>query len=137
MTESELKRSLVRSVRAQGGTGNRFEDKYSAGFPDLLLIPAHGPVFFTEVKLIRAGAKLVCTPLQEAQLERLHRPRREGVWYSHGLVVGFHLKLGRLYAGQPETPLNLCPSIERPKRLDSADWKISELLQDYDRDRGE
>ena len=52
MNEAELKRALVKSIRAQGGIGERIEDKYKVGWPDLILIPEDGPVFFAEAKLV-------------------------------------------------------------------------------------
>ena len=132
MRENDLKRSLIKSIRAQQGIGNRFEDKFSVGFPDLLLIPEPGPSFFVEAKMIKAGTKLICTTLQEVQLNRLHRPRRNGVWYSHGVIVAYHEKRGALYVGRPGDKVDGCRYVPRPSRLDSADWPISELLNKYD-----
>ena len=116
MKEVDLKRCLIKSIRAQGGEGNRFEDKFSIGFPDLLLIPAGGPCFFTEAKLILSGAKLVCTPLQEVQLDRLHQPRRKGVWFSHGINVAFHFRRECLYIGRPGDPLDKSQLCAQPQQ---------------------
>ena len=132
MKENDLKRNLIKSIRAQGGVGNRFEDKFSVGFPDCLFIPEGGPCFFAEVKIIRSGARLLCTTLQEVQLNRLHQGRRNGVWYSHGVIVGFSEKRYALYIGRPGDPLDKCRYVERPNRLDSQDWEITELLIKYD-----
>lgn len=132
MKENDLKRCLIKSIRAQGGEGNRFEDKFSVGFPDLLLIPEPGPNFFVEAKIIKSGSRLVCTTLQEVQLDRLHRPRRKGVWYSHGVIVAYHDKRACLYIGRPGDHLDKCRYVPRPSRLDSMDWAITELLIKYD-----
>ncbi len=132
MKENDLKRNLIKSIRAQEGEGNRFEDKFSVGFPDCLFIPDGGPCFFTEVKLIRSGNKLVCTALQEVQLDRLHRPQRKGVWYAHGVIVAYHLKREVLYIGRPGETLDQARYCPRPKRLESPDWPITELLIKYD-----
>ncbi len=138
MRENDLKRCLIKSIRAQEGVGNRFEDKFSVGFPDLLLIPAPGPVFFVEAKIIRSGSTLECTTLQEVQLNRLHRPRlRSGPWFSHGVIVAWHDRREILYVGRPGDHIDRCRYIPRPRRLDSTDWDISGLLMKYDDDRAD
>ena len=136
MNESQLKSYLVRSIRAQGGVANRFEDQIMVGFPDCLFVPEGGPCFFVEVKLIH-GAKLICTTMQEVQLSRLHQPRRKGVWFSHGIIVGYHEKKGVLYIGRPGQKLNKCRYVPRPRALDSSDWLITELLLKWDEVRPE
>lgn len=128
MLESDLKRYLVKSIRAQEGTGQRYEDKYAVGLPDLVLIPALGPVFFAEVKLIH-GAKLVCTEIQAAQLARFERPAAYGRFYCFGVLLGY--RNDRLFIGERDQPLTKCLSILRPPRLDSTDWDIALLLERY------
>lgn len=124
MNESDLKRYLIKSIRQQGGLGQRFEDKFTVGFPDLVLIPKGGPVFFIEAKIIK-GAKLVCTEIQGVHLERLNRPD----WHCYGLIVGF--KEDTLYIGKKDAAINTCVYVERPRRLDSPDWPITDLLTHY------
>jgi hypothetical protein len=127
MNESELKRYLIKSIRAQGGVGHRFEDKFTIGWPDCLFIPEKGPVFFVEVKLIR-GAKLVATEIQAVQLDRLSRPKAHGRYFCHGVVIGYHAGKEALYIGQPQQLLVHCRFVPRPRVLNSAEWLISELL---------
>lgn len=136
MTESDLKRYLVRSIRAQGGLGHRFEDKYTIGWPDLLLIPEHGPVFFAEVKLIKLirEPRLTCTPTQEIQVARLSRMPVHGRYHCHGVLIGFSLDKHALYIGQPGQLLKDCRFVPRPTRIDSSDWWITELLGKYNAD---
>lgn len=123
MNESELKRYLIKSIRAQGGVGHRFEDRYSVGFPDCLFIPEGGPVFFIEAKMI-TGAKLVCTEIQGVHLERLWRPK-----HCYSAVVGF--KNGLLFIGEKDSPLTSCEAIPRPPKLDSTDWQVTDLLMKF------
>jgi hypothetical protein len=142
MDEAGLKRNLVKSLRAQGGVATRFEDKFVIGWPDCLFVPEHGPVFFTEVKLIKVekteGVRLECTAQQKVQLDRLHRPKMRGrEWYCHGVIVAWHLKGGALYVGRPGDLISKCAYVPRPSKLDSVDWLITELLIKYDMRREE
>ena len=130
MTESDLKRYLIKSIRAQGGVGHRFEDKFAVGFPDCLFIPEEGPVFFVEAKVLK-GAKLVCTDIQAVQLSRLHRP----LCHSFGCIIGYHAGKEALYIGQQYWPLTECRYVPRPRVLDSAEWLISELLGKFFHDK--
>jgi len=129
-----LKRYLIRSIRAQGGVGHRFEDKYVVGWPDMLLIPEAGPCFFVEAKLVK-GLKLDCTPMQAVQLGRLHRGRCRGVHFSHGVLIGYSDKREALYIGHPGQSITACRFVPQPRRLDSSAWPITELLSHYDHDR--
>ena len=124
MTEADLKRALVKSIRAQGGIGYRIEDRFKVGWPDMIMIPVGGPVFFAEAKLIK-GAKLVCTELQEERLKELWRPP-----HALSCILGF--KGGMLYCGFPEEPLVDCDSVFRPQRLDGDEWWITELLIQFE-----
>jgi hypothetical protein len=125
MTEADFKRYLVKSIRAQGGVGHRFEDKYVVGFPDLLMIPETGPVFFLEAKLV-VGNKLHCTTMQGVHLERLTKEP-----HSYGAVIGVSLKRGMMYIGHPDKLIMECVACKRPERLDSVDWPITDLLEKY------
>lgn len=122
MMESDLKRSLLKSLRASDGEGFRMEDRYALGRPDLFLSPAGLPPFLAEVKMIK-GAKLICTAKQAISLERYDRPP-----FVHAVLIGWSASRNALYIGKPEWPLSGCRYIPRPTRLDSADWLIHELL---------
>lgn len=134
MLESDLKRALVRSIRAQDGVGHRVEDKYAVGWPDLIMIPAPGPVFFVEAKILK-GLKLKVTELQEHRLNDLRRPPANGVYFCHAVVIGYHPIREALYIGEPDQDINKCRYVERPKRIDSVDWEISHLLIKYHLDK--
>lgn len=135
MKEADLKRALVRSIRAQDGLGQRIEDKYAVGWPDLVMSPPSGGVFFTEAKIIRGSAKLVCTPIQEVQLNRCHRPKGRHGYYSHGVIVAYHPLREVLYIGRPNQSLMSCRYVKRPNVLDSTEWLISDLLEKYEYER--
>jgi len=120
--EAELKRCLVRSLRAQGGEGHRAEDKYRIGVPDLYMLPRAMPGGWYEAKIIK-GAKLICTASQERWLERYHKPP-----FALAAVIGWSERRNALYIGWPETPLSACRYIPRPRALHSTDWWISELI---------
>lgn len=123
MDESDLKRALIRSLRAQGGVGFRMEDKYAIGRPDCYMHAENLPPFLVEAKVLRDRASLSCTPPQEMALKDLDRPP-----WAHAVVVGFSERRGALYIGHPGAKLNTCRYVHRPGRLDSSDWLITELL---------
>lgn len=125
MNEADLKRYLVKSMRHQGGVAHRFEDKYVVGFPDLLMIPEHGPVFFLEAKMITTS-KLHCTTMQGIHLERLTREP-----HSYGAVIGYSGKRGMLFIGRPDQLVMECIACKRPEKLDSVDWPMTDLLEKY------
>lgn len=83
MTESDVKTKLVSEIRRLGGYASRIEDQYRVGFPDMIIIPPGQPVFFAEVKLVRA-LSFGPSPRQFVELQRL-RVSRHGV----PLLVGF------------------------------------------------
>jgi hypothetical protein len=124
MDEADLKRALVKSIRAQGGIGRRIEDKYTVGWPDLIMAPAGSPVFFAEAKLIKVGAKLTCTEIQRSRLDELWRPP-----HVYSCILGYGFRHERLYVGNFGDKLDDCLSIPRPDRLDSTSWQISHLLR--------
>lgn len=120
--ESELKRSLIGSIRNQDGDGFRVEDKYRTGVPDMIMLVNNGPGFLIEAKIVR-GTRLVCTDMQQNYLERFHRPP-----HFFAAIVGYSDIRGALYIGQHDTALKDCRFVPRPNRLASRDWLISDLL---------
>jgi hypothetical protein len=127
MTEADLKRYLVRSMRFQGGVGERIEDRYKVGWPDLIFVPPEIPVIFAEAKMLKTirTPRLTCTATQEQKLLELIRPP-----HAYSALLGYHLPTERLYAGYPDWPIDQCVSIARPARLDSPHWDICVLLAD-------
>ena len=123
MTESDLKRALLRSLRAQGGVGYRTEDRYAVGRPDCYMHALGIPPFHVEAKMLKDRASLFCTEHQEATLLDLDRPP-----WAYAVVVGFSEKRDALYIGYPGWKLKDCRYVPRPPRFDSSDWLISELL---------
>lgn len=136
MTESDLKRALIKSIRAQGGLGHRFEDRFTIGWPDCLFIPETGPVFFAEIKIIKLirEPRLKVTEMQKVQVQRLSREPFKGQYFCHGVVIGYAPEKGILAIGQPDMPFSKCRYVPRPSRLDSAEWWITELLGKYNSD---
>jgi hypothetical protein len=93
--EAEVKAFIRDEVRAEGGYGRRFEDKFTVGQPDLMLIPIRCPVIWAEVKVIKKrtwGATL----RQDIELRELTRPP-----YCYGMLIGW--RDGLLYACGPTT----------------------------------
>lgn len=68
--ESDFKRQIVKDFTKRGNYARRIEDRYSVGFPDLILIPKGYPVFFCEAKVIRDNL-FGPTPRQFVELGRL------------------------------------------------------------------
>lgn len=132
MTESELKRYLIKSIRAQDGIGHRIEDKYAVGWPDCVFIPKRGPVFFTEVKLVKTGQlHMQCTAQQEHRLLELCQPP-----HAYGVLLTYRLRSEALYIGMPGDAFADARYTGRPYLLDGPDWGISELLlYKFDRKR--
>lgn len=126
MTESDLKRALLRSLRAQGGVGYRTEDKYRVGAPDCYMHALGMPPFHVEAKMLPGRAALHCTEQQRATLADLHRPP-----WAYAVIIGFSEKFEALYIGQPDDRLSACRYVPRPSRFDSSEWRISELLGKY------
>ena len=105
--------------------GQRIEDKYAVGWPDCIFIPPGHPVFFAEAKLITIvrEPRLLCTALQARKLIELTQPP-----HAYGILLGYHERTKRLYAGYDGDPLSACVWVEKPSRLDSTDWPICALL---------
>lgn len=70
MNEADYKRRVVSQFKELGGYARRIEDSYSVGFPDLILIPRGGVVFFCEAKIVR-GKSFSPTARQYVELHRL------------------------------------------------------------------
>lgn len=68
--------------------------------------------------------------IQEWHLHRLTKVHN-GYPVALGVLLGWHPRSERLYIGHPNDSIFSCPSVPKPKRLDSADWPISELLSQY------
>ena len=80
-------------------------------------------MIFSEVKLVK-GLCLEATTGQEQTLFQLWRPP-----HAYSLMLGYHPRKGRLYAGHHGQEIETLPWIPRPSRLDSADWGITALLE--------
>lgn len=100
MNESEAKRTIVANVQARGGYARRIEDKFSVGFPDLVLVLPDYPVFFCEAKII-VGHTFGPTPRQYVELKRLAISKHscpmlaglgpDGRWYLHPHAESAHV----------------------------------------------
>jgi hypothetical protein len=99
MSESFVKRNIVKTVRAEGGYARRIEDQFSVGMPDLVLIPLGCPVIWAEVKLV-PGNTFGPTPRQLIELTKLHHPP-----YSLSIMIGS--KNGVLYLSRPQAKIKL------------------------------
>lgn len=100
INESHIKHMIVQSMRQAGGYARRIEDQFLVGTPDMILIPRGYPVFFAEVKIVKAQ-QLAPTPRQYIELTRIKdtwvpmRPKhvfpiligwKDGVYYFHESV---------------------------------------------------
>lgn len=70
--------------------------------------------------------------MQKVQLARLHRGKRHGHYFCHGILLGYSEKRGCLYIGQPDQQISQCRFIPRPSKLNSSEWWITELLGKFD-----
>lgn len=101
--ETRRKRELVKLFRKQGGYARRIEDAYSVGFPDMVLIPPNGLVFFCEAKIIR-GRKFAPSPRQYVELLRLSLSPQHSV----PCVLGFDGDLTYLHPYAKICPVADC-----------------------------
>lgn len=122
--EADVKRDMVKKIKEEGGYGRRIEDQYAVGLPDLIMIPAGGPVFFVEVKIIRAQS-FGATP---RQLEELKRITAADGFLHHAItaLIGYGGNTKRLYISEPtlKTKADGLLFAERP-------WNITDLLKTY------
>ena len=96
-TEADVKRDIVRDVRANGGYARRIEDQYGVGILDMILIPYGLPVFFAEVKLIRS-LTFAPTERQQVELNRIKSASNAG---NHAIPIVIGWKEGVYYFHKP------------------------------------
>lgn len=108
MNEAGFKRKVVNEFKEFSGYARRIEDAYSVGFPDLILIPPKGRVFFCEAKIVR-GKSFAPTPRQYVELLRL------SVSMEHGIpcVLGFDGYLTYLHPCAKICPVADC-TVKQP-----------------------
>jgi len=99
MTESDVKRKIVNSIREEGGYARRIEDQFSVGMPDLVLMPLRCPVVWAEVKVVE-GYTFAPTRRQLIELTKLRRPP-----YSIPMMIGY--KRGIYYISPPKEKIKL------------------------------
>jgi hypothetical protein len=104
------------------------EDQFRVGTPDLLMVLPGGPGFLIEVKIVR-GAMLHCTEQQQMNIEDFDQS--PGFFAA---IVGWSERREALYIGRPRQKLVECRYVPRPARLDSSEWRISELLSKFQYD---
>lgn len=129
--ESDIKRSIVKIIREEGGYARRIEDKFLVGMPDLVLIPKHGLVYFAEVKIIRGKAEIECrfgaTPRQMEELKRLYGVSEHVV----PLLIAYGPVTRRLYACLPSQEAYARDALA----YTDVPWYISGLLTRYHENR--
>lgn len=109
MTEADVKRKMVREMKAAGHYARRVEDSYAVGIYDLILIPFGLPVFMAEVKMIR-GETFGPTMRQQVELERI---RYVGHPSGHVIPLMIGFKDGVYYFHPPQMLIyvNACFSV--------------------------
>lgn len=81
--EAYYKTKIVNDLRKAGVYARRFEDKWTVGFPDMMVILPKVGVVFIEAKMVR-GKQFSPSPRQYVELKALHAP-----WcYTFGVVLG-------------------------------------------------
>jgi hypothetical protein len=100
MNEADVKRAMIKSVKAAGGYARRIEDQYAVGMVDTILIPKGLPVFMAEVKLIQ-GEKFSPSPRQFVELEQIKDAANE---QDHviPLMVGYKIDTKVFYFHPPQ-----------------------------------
>lgn len=101
--ESRLKSKLVANIKAAGHYAHRIEDRFSVGFPDLIIIPRGYPVYFCEAKIVRNKTDYAPTPRQWVELDRLNITP-----HAVQCVLGFDGSLTYLHPYAKICPLDQC-----------------------------
>jgi len=95
--EADVKRKIVKEMKAAGSYGRRIEDAYGVGIFDMILIPFGLPVFMTEVKVVK-GETFGPTMRQQVELERI---RTVGATSGHVIPLMLGYKNGIYYFHPP------------------------------------
>lgn len=101
-SESDVKRDIVKIVRANGGYARRIEDIYGVGIYDMILIPHGLPVFMAEVKIIR-GTTFGPTERQLLELSHITEVGNSS-GYVIPVIIGW--KEGNYYFHKPVRTVN-------------------------------
>jgi hypothetical protein len=106
-TESSVKGMMVKSVRKAGGYARRIEDQFLVGMPDTILIPKGCPVFFAEVKIVKAQ-QLAPSMRQYVEMVRI-----KGASENHAIPILIGWKDGNYYFHEiaEKTVLTSCFSV--------------------------
>jgi hypothetical protein len=102
MNESAVKRQMAKDITDHGGYARRFEDQYAVGTFDMILIPKGLPVFFSEVKIIRANF-FGPTPRQQIELARISEVSGDAL---HVIPVMIGWKDRTFYFHPPQSKIN-------------------------------
>jgi len=102
MSESDVKRGMVKSIMERGGYARRIEDQYGVGIFDTLLIPIGLPVFTAEVKIVKDHS-FGPTVRQLLELERVKVAAHKS-GHVIPLMIGF--KQGAYYFHEPKAVID-------------------------------
>jgi len=100
MNESDVKRDMIKSMKAYGGWGRRIEDQYAVGMVDTILIPRGLPVFMAEVKIVR-GPVFGPTPRQFVELMAIHQAAEES-GHVIPVMIGYKVETEVFYFHKPQ-----------------------------------
>ena len=100
MNESDVKRNMVKNVKASGGYARRIEDQYAVGMVDMVIIPRGLPVFMAEVKIVRDGV-FGPTPRQFVELMGIHQAAEEG-GHVIPVMIGYKVETEVFYFHKPQ-----------------------------------
>jgi len=98
MSEADVKRDMIKSVKDAGGYARRIEDQYGVGIMDTILIPLGLPVFLAEVKMVK-GYSFGPTARQLLELERV---RMAAFDKGHVIPIVIGYKEGNYYFHEPK-----------------------------------
>lgn len=101
-SESSIKRYIVDSMHEGGGYARRFEDQYTVGTYDMILIPFGLPAFFTEVKIIRDHV-FSPTSRQAIELQRINDVAGQS---GHVIPLMIGWREGVFYFSRPKIRIN-------------------------------
>ena len=100
MLEADVKRNMIKAMKDRGGYGRRIEDQYGVGIVDTVLIPRGLPVFFAEVKIVRA-ATFGPTPRQWVELQRITEAAEEKP-HAIPILIGYKVESKTYYFHKPQ-----------------------------------
>ena len=118
MTESDVKREIVRILLKEGTFARRIEDKYAIGTLDMLIVTPMHVIYAEAKKLVIGRASLMTSAMQQDQIKRFNAV---GNGHARAIVIGY--RDGQLGFGLPG---------DRWNKHHTCPWPCRKLTDQFD-----